>query len=59
MLALLALSLAACGRPGPPQPLQPDQFPKTYPGTAVLPPGEKVPDIPIPTGPNWEGDRGY
>ena len=59
MLALLALALAACGRPGPPQPLQPDQVPKTYPGTAALPPGERVPNIPIPQGPNWEGDRGY
>ena len=59
ILALLALALAACGRPGPPQPLQPDQFPKMYPASPDLPPGEHVPNIPIPAGPNWEGDRGY
>jgi len=59
LLALLALALAACGRPGPPQPLQPDQFPKLYPGSAALPPGEQVPNIPIPSGPDWEGERGY
>ena len=60
MMALIALALAGCGRPGPPQPPQPDQFPKTYPGgAAVSQPGEQVPNIPIPAGPNWEGDRGY
>jgi len=59
ILALLALALAACGRPGPPEPLQPDQFPKMYPTSPALPPGEHVPNIPIPAGPNWEGDRGY
>jgi hypothetical protein len=59
MLALLALALAACGRPSLPQPPQPDQFPKQYPGAPALPPGEQVPNIPIPAGPDWEGERGY
>jgi hypothetical protein len=59
MLVLLALTLAACGKLGPPEPLQPDQYPHIYPIPEALPPGERVPNIPIPAGPDWEGERGY
>jgi len=58
-LMLLALALTACGVPGAPAPPKPDQYPKVYPQSGAVQPGEQVPNIPIPQGPNWEGIHGY
>jgi len=56
---ILVLTLGACGRYGPPQPPQPDQFPHQYPKPEALPPGEVAPDIPLPTGPSSQGEKGF
>jgi hypothetical protein len=37
LLAGSLLSLAACGKKGDPEPLQPDQFPRQYPAAETIP----------------------
>lgn len=56
---MLILALGACGKYGPPEPPQPDQFPHPYPKPETLPAGEGVPNIPLPKGPSMEGEPGY
>jgi predicted small lipoprotein YifL len=56
---MLILALGACGKYGPAQPPQPDQFPHQYPKPEALPAGEAVPAIPLPKGPSSEGESGY
>ena len=60
LLALaVVMSLGACGKYGPAEPPQPDQFPHQYPKPEPLPAGEHVPSIPIPSGPSAQGPTGY